>query len=104
MVSRVAPKFSWFRNWWWVGTFCLMAMVVYAHGMRARGAALEELRNRLSEMEKQCRFALQEKEDLALQIASQSDPAWIELILLRQIGVVPEGFLKVHFKNLSKQP
>jgi hypothetical protein len=34
-----------------------------------------------------------------LAIASQNDPAWIEMVLLREIGVVPAGFLKVHFKK-----
>ncbi len=67
--------------------------------MKNRAAAIAELRFRLSEMEKISLLANQEKEELAHQIASQSDPAWIELVLLREVGVVPEGFLKVHFKR-----
>lgn len=101
MASRVRPRYPWFQKWWWVMAFCLTAAVLYAHGIKARSLALEELRYRLTEMDKQCRFALQEKEDLAAQIASQSDPAWVELVLLRQMGVVPEGFIKVHFKHRS---
>ena len=94
-------RYSWFKDWWWVGSFCLFAAIFYAHSMKTRDIALEELRYRMAEMEKQSRLALQEKEDLKLQIASQSDPAWIELVLLRQMGVVPEGFIKVHFKASS---
>ena len=79
------------RRFWWVGVFCTLALVTYSHGMERREAAFAELQFRLSEME---------QEYLTLQIASQSDPAWVELVLLREMGVVPEGFLKVHFKSL----
>jgi len=43
--------------------------------------------------------AMEKNEDYHLRLASQSDPAWIEMILMRDLGVVPEGFLKVHFKK-----
>ena len=42
-------------------------------------------------------FLLEEKEDLKLQINSQKDPAWIELTLMKGLGLVPEGQLKVYF-------
>lgn len=50
-------------------------------------------------MEKERYLALLEKEHLQLKIASFDDPAWIEMILMRDLGVVPEGYLKVHFKS-----
>jgi hypothetical protein len=49
-------------------------------------------------MQKEKCAALQNRELLQLQIVSQSDPSWIEMILMRDLGVVPEGWLKVHFK------
>lgn len=52
---------------------------------------------RLEEMESQ-RVLLEEKrEELLLALQSQTDPAWIELVLMRELGVVPENWLKVHF-------
>lgn len=90
---------SWFRKTWWVAAFCAVALLVFGHAMKNRTAAIAELRFRLSEAEKMSLLATREKEELAQRIASQSDPAWIELVLLREVGVVPEGFLKVHFKK-----
>jgi hypothetical protein len=95
----VHTQTSWWIRSWWVVAFCLFAMVVYIPAMKSRKATLDELAFRLSEMEKEKCVALQEKEELTQRIASQSDPAWIELVLLREMGVVPEGFLKVHFKK-----
>jgi hypothetical protein len=99
MSSGVRPTLSWFLHSWWVLAFCCLAAIVYLHAMKQRNVALAELQFRFSEMEKEKRLAVQDKEDLALRITSQSDPAWIELVLLRELGVVPEGFVKVHFKK-----
>ena len=38
-----------------------------------------------------------EHEDLLLDISSHNDPAWIELILIRELGLIPEGTKKVVF-------
>lgn len=32
-----------------------------------------------------------------LEINSQSDPAWVELMLMKNLGLVPEGQIKVFF-------
>jgi hypothetical protein len=45
---------------------------------------------------------MERHKDLEDRIASQNDPGWIEMVLIRELGVVPEGFLKVHFTNLSR--
>ena len=86
------------KCWWWVMTFCLSASFVYSQSIKKKNSLLSEYHFRLQEMEKEKRFVCLEKEHLQLKIASQSDPAWIEMILMRDLGVVPEGFLKVHFK------
>lgn len=53
----------------------------------------------MQELESERNLALELKSDLALRIQSQSDPAWVELVLMRDLGVVPEGWLKVHFEK-----
>jgi hypothetical protein len=83
----------------WVAAICGLGVFVFGQAMKNRGAAISELRFRISEMEKISLLVCQEQEELLQQIESQSDPAWIELVLLREVGVVPEGFLKVHFKK-----
>lgn len=88
----------WSRNWWMV-LFCLFTLVSAFHFLKEKQAALSQLalRQKTMEAEKKACFELQD--ELTLRIASQSDPAWIEMILMRDLGVVPEGFLKVHFQK-----
>lgn len=86
-------------RYWWVVSFCILTALFYFHSFKEKKSAVRHLGVRLEEMEREKSLALQKREDLQLRIASQTDPAWIEMILMRDLGVVPEGFLKVHFKR-----
>ena len=88
---------SWLRDWWWVFCFCIAATSIYLSNSQTKKEKLTELRVRLDTLDREKLLALQERETLQLQIDSQSDPSWIEMILMRDLGVVPEGWLKVHF-------
>lgn len=44
-----------------------------------------------------------EQEELMQQINSQSDPLWVQLILMKVLGLVPEGQKKIHFYEESSQ-
>ncbi len=76
-----------------------MTCLVYSQSMKKKNAAFAEYTFRLEEMEKEKQLASLEKEHLQMKIASQDDPAWIEMILMRDLGVVPDGYLKVHFRG-----
>ena len=67
--------------------------------MKKRNKDIYDLKFKYSSFLKQKDLIAREKNDLDLKINSQSDPAWIELVLMKELGVVPEGKIKVHFKN-----
>lgn len=90
---------SWVRGSLWMGALVLSALLWFIPAMKERRATVAELSYRLEKMEREKELAALEKEELLLQIASQSDPAWIEMVLLRELGMVPDGFMKVHFKK-----
>lgn len=98
-IREEYEKMSEWGRWWWVALFCATTGIVYFHSQREKNGALRNLSFRLEEMEKEKLLALSDREMLNLRIASQDDPAWIEMILMRDLGLVPEGFLKVHFKR-----
>lgn len=84
-------------DWWWVLCFCLGAAFLYFHCIQEKRAKLADVSLRLDSLREEKVQAIQEREMLRLQINSQSDPSWIEMILMRDFGMVPEGWLKVHF-------
>ena len=92
-------KRTWLRTWWWTFAFCGIIGLAYSQGIQKMDATLRAVTLSLDAIEQQTILAMEEQETLTLRLDSQSDPAWIELVLLRQMGVVPDGFLKVHFKR-----
>ena len=84
---------------WWVFLFVVLCYGLYSQGMHKKKAAQRELLTRLEEYQAQKIQALEEQEDFLLQIQSQTDPAWIEMILMKKLGVVPEGQTKVYFEK-----
>lgn len=84
---------------WWAILFILICYGFYAQGMQKKKETYQQLSARLHQMENEMKSALQKREDLLLQIESQNDPAWIEMTLMRKLGVVPEGQTKVYFEK-----
>jgi hypothetical protein len=87
----------WIRSWW-VVLFLLSISAIHFHFFKVQNRGINALQTRLMQMEKDKIIALKLQSDLKEHLASQNDPAWIELVLMRNLGVVPEGFMKVHFK------
>jgi hypothetical protein len=84
---------------WWVILFMLICYMVYEQGMRSRNIQYRQLEQQFLDLQKDKRQSLSVQEDLALQINSQSDPAWVELTLMKGLGLVPEGHVKIFFNK-----
>lgn len=88
---------DWMRRSWWVVVFVAVSAFLYVHGMHAKGVACKGLEQQRDLLLQEKQALLSSQEDLRLQQSSQEDPAWIELVLMRRMGVVPEGQRKVYF-------
>lgn len=82
---------------WWVILFFLLCYFAYDQAMHHRTREKVRLEKKLYELKTQKEEALRLQEELKLQIASQEDDNFIELVLMRRLGLVPEGQTKVHF-------
>lgn len=90
---------SFLSEWWWMLLFFALCYLLYSHGIEKKKGAVRELKARLFALEEEKKHALEEREDLLLQINSQSDPSWIQMTLMKGLGMVPEGQVKVYFKK-----
>ena len=57
------------------------------------------LSNLYFNLQKQKSEATEQQDDLLLQKNSLKDYDWIELTLIRELGVVPENSTKIYFKR-----
>lgn len=91
----------WVMRSWWVILFTLLCFGLYEQGVRSKEHDYAMLHRQLVELELEQERLVRVQEDLKLQINSQSDPDWIELVLMRGLGLVPEGQTKVFFDDRS---
>ncbi len=84
---------------WWVILFLLLCHAAYERGLAQYHRDYDKLYEQLLDLQAEKQKALEIKEDLQLQINSQSDHAWLELVLIKGLGVVPEGQTKVFFEK-----
>ncbi|MFT5318635.1 MAG: hypothetical protein ACI8RA_001902 [Chlamydiales bacterium] len=59
------------------------------------------LSQHLLSLEKEKKSVQTLREDLRYQVHSQSDHAWVELTLMKGLSLVPEGQVKVFFKDID---
>lgn len=82
---------------WWVVAFVLLCGILYERGLERRDGQSQLLTRQLAALGAEKQQALERQRDLQLQINSQSDLAWIELTLMKGLGLAPEGQQKVYF-------
>lgn len=85
------------HQYWWVVVFIAVCFGIYAQAAHKKRKAIVALESCLQQLNSEKQNLIQEKEDLLLNINSQSDPAWVELTLMKGLGLVPEGKVKVYF-------
>lgn len=96
-VQGPSPLFAFVKKWWWVVTVLLVSFSIFTLASKKKYSEIKTLKSRVATLENQKVSASHEREDLLRQIDSQSDPAWIELILMKGLGLVPDGHKKVYF-------
>jgi hypothetical protein len=89
---------------WWVWVFLVACFGLYEQGAKKISHKIALLDKEMSELQTKYERALVQQEELSLQVASQNDPAWVELVLIRALGYVPEGSKKIYFREIEDIP
>jgi hypothetical protein len=88
-----------FKRNWWVIAFILGCLMFYEKGLSKREQLYQQLTEQLANLQKEKNQAIIDAEGLETQIYSQTDLAWIELLLKKKLGVVPEDQQKFFFMD-----
>lgn len=84
---------------WWFVLFMLLSFVVYTQAIKGKNGEISEYRNKLAFLQQEKIKQVRKNEELNLMINSLGDSSWVEIILMRDLGVVPEGKLKICFTS-----
>lgn len=85
-----------FRNVW-IFAFILICGILFENGMRNKKKQFQQMQDQLKALDNEKKLVTLEQQNLLNQINSQSDPAWIELVLIKGLGVSPEESQKFYF-------
>lgn len=105
ILNQIKTEFEQFylfpliKEWWWVGLVLIMTFAFHLHASIQKEQVVSSLKQSLSQLTLKKSELLKEKGDLELRIESQQDPEWIQMMLMKGLGVVPEGFRKVQFDD-----
>lgn len=99
MKTKESNLYTFFFRCWWTILVILFCYGFYLHAMHKKRVLYGELKAKSTQLESNLYAAAAEREDLLMQIQSQSDPAWIELLIKKHLGMVPYGQTKVYFDN-----
>jgi len=96
-TSGMRKGSEFFYRYGGVVVFGGLCLSVYYPAMQKKMETYLQLKDKMIELEALKREAIFQRDDLLLQIESQNDPEWIEMVLKTRLGVVPEGQKKVYF-------
>lgn len=77
----------------------MLVAVVAERSLHSVRLEKSNLKEKLSELERARSLEAETNHALTQQLMSQSDPAWIEMVLIRELGLLPEGQRLVLFKK-----
>jgi hypothetical protein len=90
---------KWFLNWYLVIALAILCFGLYEQGARLVDREMNALQEQITQASSETKRQLKIQESLKREIQSQNDPAWVELVLIRCLGLVPEGSTKVYFSD-----
>lgn len=99
LQNQTSKPFHAWMHAGWIALFCISCIIFYFYSVGEKKQETEKLAMQLHKLEFELGCALERNEDLLLKIESQNDPAWIELVLMEKLGLVPKGQTKVYFEK-----
>lgn len=83
---------------WWVILFVFLAVFAYEQASLDREKEKKTLLLEVQNLQESIKAAEIREKELELQAKSQEESQWIEMVLMKGLGLVPEGAIKIHFQ------
>jgi hypothetical protein len=100
LSPRIASFFeAYLLPFWWVIFILMLCTLFYESSLEKINLEYANRHHQYLELQNEQHKALAIQEDFLLQINSQSDQDWVELTLMKVLGLVPDEQVKVFFTN-----
>ncbi|NGX30758.1 MAG: hypothetical protein K940chlam8_00107 [Chlamydiae bacterium] len=88
-------RLKWLIDSWWVFIFSAFCFSVFLYVRHTQVKQLDQLENVVLKLETQKNKELEKQEEYLLKIQSFNDPAYVEMVLIQTLGLVPKDQMKV---------
>ena len=82
---------------WWVAFFILGVFFVYERCITPLDEEYVSLQDQIQSLTINMKSETNKQNQMHLQLNSQNDPSWVEMTLIKGLGLVPEGHIKIIF-------
>ena len=83
----------------WVIVFTFISLGCYGFAAQQKETRYNELYEMVYHLESQMDEAKKEQGVLTLRLSSLNDPEWVQMLLMRDLGVLPDGQVKIVFNR-----
>jgi hypothetical protein len=83
----------------WVILFTFVSLGCYGFAAQQKEMRYSELHEMVNRLELQMDQAKKEQQVLNLRLSSLNDPEWVQMLLMRDLGVLPDGQVKITFSQ-----
>ncbi len=102
-TSLKARLVSGFMRSWWVLSFIAFCLCAHLAAVRSHNLMLSQLEALKDRRLAERNYWQQQHKLWSLRLANCQNPAWLELILMRELGVSPKDTIKIVFEE-SDEP
>jgi len=102
IFNKKMSRQKWIKEWkasWWMLAFTCFTYMLALKTSHDKERKIAELTHQLASLNVSKKEALLTQRELSAEIESFTDPAWVEMILMKKLGFVPQGHTKVCFKQ-----
>jgi hypothetical protein len=106
-IKQIAALFSLIRfpiikEWGWVFAVCFFSYVAHLNASTYRHHQIQLLTKRIDDLQALKSYAQFQHGDFQSKINSLSDPEMVKLLLMKGLGLVKEGQVKVVFEDSAQ--
>lgn len=102
MFSFSSLRYFVFIQSWWVIVFCLFCIMAYEQKLHEIQINRMQLNNEMEQLKKSKKELLYLQKNLSLTLENQKKEEWIELTLMKKLGVIPKETRKILFQKEDK--
>jgi len=90
------------KSSWWLALLAAFLLIAHEKGVIDQNRRMEAVSEQLEHLQKRRDELASEQRYLQAQLTHGADPAWMERVLMKHLGLAPKGYRRVHFESVAR--